>query len=333
MPPNYGAPMAGRTASFAPSLALPAAITGYLYWPSLMARRGWLSKAISVTAARKRLQAEYLFLKHAEQAGVANVPRAVARDEEKLLGLHQFVKGQRLERGDIGEKQILAAADFIRALNVQSDATSSAVLPDAAEACFSIGEHISLIDRRLGRLALAEDSKAARLIENIAGYWKNLRHTIMARATMLGIALDQKIARHERIVSPSDFGFHNALANDNGELTFVDFEYAGWDDIAKLAADFFFQPAVPVDPVLFDAFMNRIVQDIPNKSGVKDRIRLLRPIFGVKWCCIMLNCFLPDMAARKKFADPAHDAEQQKLAQLAKAEAALQTLISTPWHT
>ena len=257
----------------------------------------------------QRLQAEYLFLKHAENAGVANIPHAIARDEEKLLELHQFIKGHKLDREGIGEKQVLAAANFICALNAQSGVTSGVTLPDAAEACFSIGEHIALIDRRIERLVSAnslspEDSRATGLIKEIEAYWQNLRNTIMARTTMLGLTLDQKIAKYERVISPSDFGFHNALANDNGELTFVDFEYAGWDDIAKLTADFFFQPAVPVDPAMFEKFMNRILQDIPNKTGAKERIRLLRPIFGVKWCCIMLNCFLPDMAARGKFADP-----------------------------
>jgi hypothetical protein len=281
----------------------------------------------------KRLQAEYLFLKHAENAGVANAPRALARDDEKLLSLHQFVEGRKLGQGEIGEKQVLAAANFICALNAQSGITSGANLLDAAEACFSIGEHVFLIDRRLERLSSVEEAAAAGVIKEITAYWKSLRQSIIERAAILGLTVDQKILRRERVISPSDFGFHNALANDNGDLTFIDFEYAGWDDIAKLAADFFFQPSVPVDSALFEVFMNRIVQDIPNKTGVKDRIRLLRPIFGVKWCCIMLNCFLPDMAARKKFADPGQDDAQYKSAQLAKAETALQTLVDTPWHT
>ena len=38
--------------------------------------------------------------------------------------------------------------------------------------------------------------------------------------------------------SPSDFGFHNILCED-GRLNFVDFEYAGIDDLAKSARRFF----------------------------------------------------------------------------------------------
>ena len=45
------------------------------------------------------------------------------------------------------------------------------------------------------------------------------------------------------------FGFRLSQCARNGrtgELCFLDFEYAGWDDPAKMVADFFCQPAVPV---------------------------------------------------------------------------------------
>src|SRR5258708_29751946 len=41
------------------------------------------------------------------------------------------------------------------------------------------------------------------------------------------------------------FGFHNALLRPSQELCFLDFEYAGHDDPAKMVGDFFSQPAIP----------------------------------------------------------------------------------------
>ena len=38
----------------------------------------------------------------------------------------------------------------------------------------------------------------------------------------------------DRCVSPSDFGFHNAIVRGSGEICFIDFEYAGWDDSAQV---------------------------------------------------------------------------------------------------
>ncbi len=45
--------------------------------------------------------------------------------------------------------------------------------------------------------------------------------------------------RMKFIVSPSDFGFHNALLDDGGAISFLDFEYSGRDDPAKLDLRFF----------------------------------------------------------------------------------------------
>ena len=68
-------------------------------------------------------------------------------------------------------------------------------------------------------------------------------------------------------MSPSDFGFHNALATPGGRLVFIDFEYAGWDDPAKLANDFFCQPAVPVDARFYDDFVARAMTFSPHRGG------------------------------------------------------------------
>ena len=47
------------------------------------------------------------------------------------------------------------------------------------------------------------------------------------------------------------------------------------------------------------------------------------PLFALKWCCIMLNPFLP-AAARPAAAD---DPAQHRRRQLAKAEAAFDSLL------
>jgi len=52
----------------------------------------------------------------------------------------------------------------------------------------------------------------------------------------------QALPADETCLSPSDFGFHNALVDPSGALSFLDFEYAGRDDPAKPVSDFFCQP-------------------------------------------------------------------------------------------
>jgi hypothetical protein len=54
-------------------------------------------------------------------------------------------------------------------------------------------------------------------------------------------------------------------------------------------------------------------------------------VYAAKWCCIVLNVFLPVHFARRRFADPGLDADALKRAQLNKAAqplAAIEHLIA-----
>ena len=134
---------------------------------------------------------------------------------------------------------------------------------------------------------------------------------------MLGAVGDagDALPPRQRVVSPSDFGFHNCLVTDAG-LRFIDFEYAGWDDPAKMACDFFYQPEVPVPQPFLPGFIER----------VEAVVRLLLPVYGVKWCCIMLNEFLPMGDTRRAFARADISLESRRADQLRKVEAALARL-------
>jgi hypothetical protein len=134
--------------------------------------------------------------------------------------------------------------------------------------------------------------------------------------------MDRPLATDQRCLSPSDFGFHNALINGDGHLTFLDFEYAGSDDPAKLAADFFCQPEVPV-PLTFHArFVERIVDGLGLDQAAATRCVLLLDAYRIKWTCILLNEHLALGAARRLFAD-AGIRPERCAAQLAKAETKL----------
>ena len=55
----------------------------------------------------------------------------------------------------------------------------------------------------------------------------------------MGLSMSAALPKETRCLSPSDFGFHNALLEATGKLRFVDFEYAGWDDPAKTGVRLF----------------------------------------------------------------------------------------------
>ncbi|MFX9699951.1 hypothetical protein ABTP10_19680, partial [Acinetobacter baumannii] len=65
---------------------------------------------------------------------------------------------------------------------------------------------------------------------------------------------DAAIDPSARCLSPSDFGFHNAVQRPEGQIVFVDFEYFGWDDPVKLTCDFMLHPGMDLPDDLAQRF-------------------------------------------------------------------------------
>lgn len=263
---------------------------------------------------RDRLDAEWRFLSYAADRAIPETPRPLARDPAARIAFHEFCPGTRPSFVD--GAAVDAAAALFRALN---EARDEADLPDAAEACFSIDAHLARIDLRLERLRLVDDDAARRLLGEMEEFWRDYRRLL---AGWNDNHLD--LPQAQRCVSPSDFGFHNALVTADGSLRFIDFEYAGWDDPVKMLCDFFLQPALPVDLVHYDRFFSSTLGNWPQAVQLASRARAMFPLFSLKWCCIMLNPFLPDLEARARFADPTQ--EDLKTRRLAAATTAFRRL-------
>jgi hypothetical protein len=244
---------------------------------------------------RDRLGAEFSFSRFAWDAGLRCLPEPLACDRQNHLGLYEFVEGQPIREAD--RDSVQQALEFFRELNRHRAAATD--LPTASEACFSVAEHLATVERRVTVLNGVVDAGAAAFVrEELAPCWRKIAGKIPADTTPV-----------ERCVSPSDFGFHNALREASGRLRFIDFEYAGWDDPAKMICDFFCQPAVPVSREFLPMFE-------PSERAVR-----LLPVYRVKWCCIMLNDFLPVGSKRRQYAG-----REDCGRQLEKARRALQTL-------
>jgi hypothetical protein len=152
--------------------------------------------------------------------------------------------------------------------------------------------------------------------------WAVVKSQLMAGARAASLSIDEPIGADERCLSPSDFGFHNALMDDEGHLTFLDFEYAGLDDPAKLVSDFFCQPEVPVPLAYHAHFIDRMERRLALDAAAIARCRLLLNSYRVKWTCIILNDFVLLDSARRAFASEA-DRAIRHAEQLAKADASM----------
>jgi hypothetical protein len=131
--------------------------------------------------------------------------------------------------------------------------------------------------------------------------WADLQAGTRAACLSAGRGLADELPADRRIVSPSDFGFHNALVEAGGGVRFFDFEYAGWDDPAKTLCDFFCQIAVPV-PADWSSEFAAAVEELPEAGGVRQRATWLMPVYRLKWCCIVLNPLVAEGRRRRAFS-------------------------------
>ncbi len=281
---------------------------------------------------RDRLATEFAFSRFAWNHGVRCIPQPLACDSVAGLGLFEFVFGRSLAGSTAGEAAVDQAIDFYRTLNRANEHPDACVLPLASEACFSLADHFATIGRRVERLtAITQssetDAAANTFIETkLIPTWASVLTTARATADSSGLQLDEPLDAANRCLSPSDFGYHNALLANDGRLRFIDFEYAGWDDPSKLICDFFCQPAVPAPLSALDRFASAIAAEMPDTALHRARAALLLPVYRVKWICIMLNEFLPVGSSRRSFSTAA-ELESRKANQLAKAEAALAAIL------
>lgn len=257
---------------------------------------------------RDRLSSEYVFYEYAIESGVSCVAEPLCKDGHSHFAVYSWLEGQRVAPDDVTSDHVEQAVEFIRALNDHRKRSFPEFLPVASEACFSIREHIDCVSARVGRLdTIPPDSANHRDAQEfaqcvIAPALAPAVTRLQKWARAANVDLSAPLATNQRCVSPSDFGFHNALIAEDGCLKFFDFEYAGWDDPAKLLCDFYCQPEVPAPRETWQALADLTAELAGDTELERQRQGLLFPLYQVKWCCILLNEFVATSSDRRKFS-------------------------------
>jgi len=275
---------------------------------------------------RDRLQVEFTSLSFLWRQGVADIPRPIAISREKSCAIYEFIEGKKIVSENIKDGDIQCAVNFLgRLKNLNSIAYSQNLLP-ASDACFSIKAIISNIEGRLSRFTpLKEEGQEytelkSFLRDDFKPFLTILTQWVWQRCKVQDISFDAEIPREETTLSPSDFGFHNAIRANDGRIVFLDFEYFGWDDPAKTIADFLFHPAMMLSEAMKNVFVQGILAMFKENNGLVNRVELVYPLFGLKWCMIFLNEFIPNDFTRRAYAsgNPL-DKDQVRKEQLRKA--------------
>lgn len=268
---------------------------------------------------KDRAATDFHFCTFTWNHGLHIVPRPLGLSAQHHAALYEFIEGRRLTRSEITPSTIDQAIDFFIQINQHPTKSEAINLPKASEACFSDQEHFLCIQKRINKLQLVEENQALgteakQLIhDQICPQWKTLTESTDLTDTEL-------LSQEERCLSPSDFGFHNALLQDDGTLRFFDFEHAGWDDPAKMICDFFCQPELPAPESTFTKFCSLTTEKFPLPEKIILRAKKLLPFYRIKWCCILLNEFLSHNAARRHFALTSVSELERKKQQLRKVK-------------
>ncbi len=270
---------------------------------------------------RDRLGTEFGALRFLAACGEKAVPAAIAAAPDSDCALYEWIEGQPPE--PVGEGDIIAAVEFLARLALGRTMPGAAAVAPASEACLSPAELARQLDRRHQRLAA---TPAPAIAAWLATDYRRLADRFLARAAALD--WQSELSPALRVLSPSDFGFHNALRRPQGGLCWLDMEYFGWDDPVKGAADFLLHPGMTLSQGQRALFLARISALYPEDDGFAERLRRLYPLYGLRWSLILLNEFLPERWARRALAGGGEPTQRQA-AQLAKAQDLLARLDAT----
>lgn len=245
---------------------------------------------------RDRLTTEFETLGFLWQQGMRNVPQPLCAAPEERLAAYSFMEGVKIGPQEIDLVAIRKACRFLSDLQGLRRSAAETNVGPASEACFSIDEHCDVFERRLAalRASVRRHAEARQLVEGeLVCEWQAARERIRRRAHDLGMDPSQELPVQHRVLSPSDFGFHNMLVDPDGELVFVDFEYFGWDDAAKTIVDFLLHPAHPLPAHLHAGAVEELQRALATGDPwLEERWRLLYPLLGLKWVVILMNSFM-----------------------------------------
>lgn len=285
---------------------------------------------------RDRLGVEYGALRFLSRNGITCVPVPVAVNVEKGLAVYEYIEGTKKEAGQVTQQDIDDAVSFLKNLDGLKSKPEAGDFIPASEAFFSIQAICDHVHVRLERLkALNETSdNYVSLRRFLSTEVDPAFHEIIcwckSKAAQSHFGFDEDIPLSQRTLSPSDFGFHNALWR-NGRIVFLDFEYFGWDDPAKMTVDFLLHPALPmqIDADLKRRYVGGLVDHFKGIHNVENRIQIVYPLFALKWIMIILNEFLPADLLRRQFAEKElQDKNAVQILQLEKGRKLLDRILA-----
>ena len=267
---------------------------------------------------RDRLAKETSAYRFLQSNEIKTVPENKWSDPNLNFGLFEWINGKEIV--EITDDHVNYAAEFVASLSELSKHTRNKEFPLASAACLSGKMIEEQIQNRYATVHKFSDInfELRSLLEN--DFAHTFEEILSESKKNWPGKFETDLSVDYQLLSPSDFGFHNALVTKEG-LKFIDFEYFGWDDPVKLTCDFLLHPGMALTNESKNIWAKNMITIFSGDPSFKQRLNASYFLYGLCWCLIILNVFLKDRRSGKNItALEMVDIKTKKLEQLEKSK-------------
>ena len=249
--------------------------------------------------AHNRLYSEYESFRVLRKYGETQVPKCLGCCKAAEVACYTWIDGRPVE--ELSGDHLSQMIAFLGRLHRIQELPEFSAFPKASAAVFSGVDLERQLDSRVNefRTSLSRSHKVMEFLD--LSFEPTLREVVdWSKRVWPGRDYFEQLPRKDWILSPSDFGTHNCLEDAVGSLVFLDFEYFGWDDPAKLGCDVLFHPGMNMSSPLQLEWVSKF-RTLYGEM-VFDRMRVMWGLIGLSWCLIRLNEFRRDVLVRRNYA-------------------------------
>jgi len=244
---------------------------------------------------RERLETEFSACRYFEGSEL-HVAKAHAKDLNLNWAIYGWVSGEPINSPD--KKFVDDAVNFVEVLFRKSrEMKDAGGFNEASEACLSGNEIVKQIYSRFDLLMMVDSDELNHYLE--MEFLPRFKIISKQTSEQVSSLFSEKITCDSQMLSPSDFGAHNAIRVELNQTAFIDFEYFGWDDPVKLVSDFYWHPGMNLSTVLKEQWINCTKGIFKDDVTFEPRLIAYLPLFALRWCLILLNEYLPDRLEKR----------------------------------
>ena len=286
-------------------------------------------KCVLGATPRDRLGTEFNALKFLYNQGEQRIPQPITADQLNNVAIYSWLDGVVVDVPD--EADLNEVISFLMHLKQLGHNAHSSRINDASAACFSAEAVVAQFSYRFKTFdGASQQSVELKTFfeQNLVPAFEKIKSWTVKGYQQAGLEFSKEI--NHKILSPSDFGFHNAI-RDEQQLYFIDFEYFGWDDPVKLVSDFLWHPGMQLSSQFKQRFCQECLSLYQSDGEFLTRLKLLYPLYGLIWCLILLNEFKQNDWQRRRHAGIYKDKKYQQIKQqqLDKAKHQLSIILNT----